>query len=151
MLDHGGCMEARSPLKFKEDTSEGFLPVYSPTAAHISTSQSIAQLDGELSRFHIHPEWLMTLRRDAYVANSHASASIEGNPIKIEEAAEIVRDYEATKRGRDPPDEREIIQHYDYYEYVRSLPLIGAPDLTVDEIETAHARLLTGVLPETKT
>lgn len=144
-------MDARPPAKFKDDTSGGFLPSYSPTAAHVATCQTIAQLDGELSKFHIHPEWLATLRRDAYLANSHASASIEGNPLTVDQADKILREYEATKQPRKPPDEREIIQHYEYYEHVRSLPLLGTSDLTVEEIERTHQLLLTGVLPDAKT
>lgn len=144
-------MEAKPPLQFKDDTSGGFVPRYRTSAAHIATCQTIAQLDGQLSQFHVHPQWLAQARRDAYAANSHASASIEGNPLSLEAATKILREYEATHRPRAPPDEREIIQHYEYYEHVRSLPLFGAPDQTVREIETAHARLLTGVLPDEKT
>ena len=144
-------MESKPPAKLKDDTSGGFVPRYAPTAAHIAACQTIAQIDGELARFHIHPEWLATLRRDAYVANSQASASIEGNPLTLEQAEKIVREYEATRRPRQPPDEREIIQHFDYYEHVRALPLVAAADLTIDEVERVHHQLLEGVLPAAKT
>src|SRR5687768_16432215 len=99
-------MEARPPLEFKDDTSAGFVPRYRTSPAHIATCQTIAQLDGELARFHIHPQWLSSARRAAYVANSHASASIEGNPLSLRDATKIIHEYEATHRPREPPDER---------------------------------------------
>jgi Fic family protein len=144
-------IDARASPQLKPDTSGGFLPNYSPFARHIALAQTIAQLDGELSRLHIHPQWLASLRQEAYIANSHASASIEGNPLTLEQASAVVQRYEADHRPRAVPDEQEIIQHVEYFERVRTLPIDGSPDLTISEIEQTHGRLLRGVLPDTKT
>lgn len=143
-------MDAASPAREKPDTSSRFSPAYELDAFHVDRVQSITRRDGELSRYGIHPHWVSALRRQAYVTNAHASASIEGNTLTLEEAEKVVRRLEAVELKRPQPDEREIAQHYQYFRGLENRQKGTAPDLTVDEIEKTHRELLTGVVPKEK-
>lgn len=134
----------------KTDTRKGFRPLYDVQAFHAGRSLAIARLDGELAGFGVHPRWTEDLRRAAYVANAQASASIEGNPLTLEDAEAVLARFDAKHRARTPPDEREIVQHVEYFRSLEGRIRDDAADLTVEEVERVHTTLLQGVLPESK-
>ena len=149
---HIQCIFIDDSARFsiKEDTSAGFAPNYRPAAQDNDLVDAITRLDERIAAFSVHTEWLTALRREAYIANAQASASIEGNPLTIEESQDVLRRHETRSLRRPRPDEREILQHYQYFQHLQRLNLREPPDLTVAEIESTHRNLLTRVVDSAK-
>jgi Fic family protein len=79
------------------------------------------------------------------VANAHASSSIEGNPLSLEEARAVAKAASTPASPPQGPHEREILQHLSYFRSIedRAAP-VGAPG--GGEVVDAHRKLLDGIL-----
>lgn len=130
------------PRGTKPDTTDGFSPAYQLTREHRDLAEAIARLEGRIASADVHADFLERLRRRAATLNTHASTSIEGNPLSREQVERIA---ETPARKTTGPDEVEIRLHLKFYAQLAKRPPAGG--LTLDEIRDTHARLLTGVLP----
>ena len=141
-------MEPKAPVQTKTDTANGFRPAFTLTPEHVATSFRLARLDGAFERFEVHPTWLHSLRRDAYIRNAHSSVSIEGNPLDLDQARRVA---DASDRGAPAPksaDEREIVQHLEFFRRLESPPTDARRALLTREIAQTHADLLSGVVED---
>lgn len=140
-------MEARPPVRLKPDTSAGFRPPYRVHPEHIRQSLQVARSDGALGRFDLHPQWATHLREQAYLLNTHASTSLEGNPLDLEEARRAIEKAGTTGRLPRKTAEREVVQHYRWFHHLGRRRPEDHPPLTIDEILQTHTYLLKGVVP----
>lgn len=127
----------------KPDTSGGFAPSFVPPREHILTAERIQRLDGALSAVPLHADFMDALRRRAATLNTHATTSIEGNPLL---EADVARIADKPSRARNVPDEIEVANHLRYYARVSRSPSPTA--INADEILRTHAELLFGVLSQ---
>jgi Fic family protein len=127
----------------KPDTTAGFEPTtYRLGREHRDLAEAILRLDGQVSRADVHPDFMERLRRRAAALNTHATTSIEGNPLSREEVEQMVG---TRARKGEPAEQAEIRLHLAFFERLAKAP--PREPLTLDEIRETHARLLTGVLP----
>ena len=133
---------AREPQGTKSDTSGGFSPKgYALAREHRDLSEAILRLDGQVTKSGVHADFMERLRRRAASLNTHATTSIEGNPLTRAEVESLAA---KPKRKGEPPEEVEVRLHLRYYDELAKRPP-QAP-LSLDEVRDTHARLLTGVL-----
>lgn len=130
------------PRGTKPDTTKGFQPAYELTREHRDLAEAVARLEGQIARVDVHADFMERLRRRAATLNTHATTSIEGNPLSREDVEKIAET--PTKKSK-KPEEIEIRLHLKFYDQLTKKPPKGA--LTLDEIRDTHAQLLTGVLP----
>ena len=83
------------------------------------------------------------LRRRAASLNTHATTSIEGNPLSREDV-EAIAQHPAKKKD-EKPEQLEVRLHLRYFNHLTKKP--PREPLTPDEMRDTHAQLLTGVLP----
>lgn len=91
----------------------------------------IGRADQELRHVHIDPLRERRLLRDALTRNAYGTASIEGNPLSLDQVASLLA------RGPTPdslivPDEREILNHAALVQRLDELPVPRAPDDILD-------------------
>lgn len=141
-------MDARATAHLKPDTTAGFRPAFTLRPEHVASSFQLARLDGAFERFEVHPTWLQSLRRDAYIRNAHSSVSIEGNPLDLDQARRVA---DANDRGTATPrsaDEKEIVQHLDFFRTLEAAHREPRRPLTNREIAQTHANLLSAVIDD---
>jgi Fic family protein len=126
----------------KPDTARGFQPGYRLTPAHRDAIERIQRLDGALGASRLHPDFLESLRRRAATLNTHATTSLEGNPLSEGDVEEIAS---APQRRLEAPEAIEIQNHLRYHAgLARSAP---RERLGPSEMLDTHRVLLQGVLP----
>ncbi|MHB8586886.1 MAG: Fic family protein [Thermoplasmatota archaeon] len=125
----------------KANTTAGFEPRFVLSPRDRDQAERILRVDGQIVHANVHADFMEKLRRRAASLNTHATTSIEGNPLSRADVEALAEQRVPAKK----PDHREIQLHLRYYEGLIRSP--RADPLTVDEIRDTHAQLLTGVLP----
>lgn len=125
----------------KPDTTAGFAPSYGLTREHRDAAERIQRMDGELGASVVHADFLESLRKRAATLNTHATTSLEGNPLGREAVATIER---TLGRKRTTPSEIEVANHLRYHARLARQPPAGP--LTLHEMQATHRELLWGVL-----
>lgn len=125
----------------KPDTTSGFGPVYALTREHRDAVERIQRTDGELGASVVHADFLESLRRRAATLNTHATTSLEGNPLDRAAVAGIER---TLGRKRTTPSEIEVANHLRYHARLARQP--PREPLSLSEIQATHRELLWGVL-----
>lgn len=131
------------PRGTKPDTTEGFSPsAYDLPKEHRDLAEAIIKLEGQIMQAGVHADFTERLRRRAATLNTHATTSIEGNPLSRDEVESIA---DSPGKKTKIPEEVEIRLHLKFYESLARDPPTAPLDL--EEVRDTHARLLTGVLP----
>lgn len=70
----------------------------------------IATARGIILNSSLIPQWEVSLRKDAIIRNAHASTSIEGNQLSLEQVSELAagRDVMATRKSK-----QEVLNYLD--------------------------------------
>lgn len=79
-----------------------FTPRYSITHAILNRLTQIARAQEVIQHAHLVPRWEVSLRREAIIRQAHASTSIEGNPLSLEQVSDLAqgRVIMATRRAK---------------------------------------------------
>ncbi len=90
------------------------------------------------------PKWELDLRRQALINSTHASTSIEGNRLSLEEVSDLMvgREITATRK-----DKQEVLN---YFEALKHLDDLLKKDITEKDILKLHKTITKGVLDNPK-
>lgn len=118
-------------------------PTYRLASEHFDELRAIERLDQDLGRLAIDDATRRRLLRDALARNAFGTASIEGNPLTLDEVESLL------ERGLTPdqvqePDEREILRHA---ELMQGLDTLQPPD-AVEGVNRLHRRYFDGILKD---
>lgn len=118
-----------------------FEPEYRLTAAVFEALRAIERADHELRRYSLDAVEARRLLEDALTRNAYGTASIEGNPLSLEDVQSLLA------RGPTPealarPEEREILN---YAAFMQTLP-DRRPPRRLDDLRSLHGTLFEGVL-----
>jgi len=124
--------------------SVAFRPHYALDAEVGDRLRRIERLDHDLGQLGAGDEGRAMLRA-ALSYNAYGTASIEGNPLSLDEVQSVLA------RGPTPdamrtPDEREILNWADFMENLGQQPVPA----TVADVAGLHARLFDGVMPRAR-
>lgn len=136
------------PYRTTPDTVERphrtrFRPEYKLSAAVFQKLRSIERADQQLGITTMDAYKIRRVLSDAMARNAYGTASIEGNPLSLDEVENLL------ERGPTPdalvhPDEREIINYAAVIQEIETYPI----PRTVDDVCRLHARLFDGVLED---
>lgn len=87
------------------------------------------------------PQWEVSLRKDAIIRNAHASTSIEGNPLSLEQVSELAagRDVMAARKSKE-----EVLNYLHVLEHLKDFASEGR--ITQEIILKIHKELTKEVL-----
>jgi hypothetical protein len=140
-------MDEREPVRAKPSTGKAFRPRLELDGPRVEAAQRIVWTDGSFGRYEVHPEWLAQLRREAQLLNSHASTSIEGNPLSLDEVRRIAPpEPRADAASSNDPHAREILQHISYFRRLREAAAQGLGPIEAAEVVQTQRELLGGVI-----
>jgi Fic family protein len=113
-----------------------FKPKYSITPNVLNNLIKTAEAKAVIDNAYLVPKWEVALRREALIKNAHASTSIEGNPLSLEQVSELAmgRDIMATRKAK-----AEVLN---YLKVLEDLPGLAEDGITEKVILKIH-RLLT--------
>lgn len=116
-------------------------PIYKLRPELFQELRAIERLDQDMGRLAVDDATRRRLLRDALARNAFGTASIEGNPLTLDEVASLL------DRGLTPdqvlePDEREILRHAELMLLLDEL----APPQRVDAVNGLHRRYFEGIL-----
>ncbi len=89
------------------------------------------------------PKWEVSLQRDALLRSAHASTSIEGNPLSLEEVTELAKGREvlATRRAK-----QEVLNYLEVLEGIEGYLVNGA--ITEETVLNLHTAVSKEVLDD---
>lgn len=87
------------------------------------------------------PKWEIELRREALLESTHASTSIEGNPLSIEEVTDLLIGRDITAYAK---DKKEVLNYFEALEYLDKLK--GRGKIDNKDILQLHKVITKGVL-----
>ncbi len=120
---------------------KGFQPRFKQSQRLLDQARRIERLDQDLHHYEATSEAAHRLLRRALARNAYGTASIEGNPLTLQDVESLL---EAAPGALDPePDEREILNWASFMK-----ELAGPFPRTVDDVCHLHARLFEGVLKQ---
>jgi Fic family protein len=118
-----------------------FKPQYKLTVSLVKNINAIERTYGQLEGMKAPQSLLLNLERDNLIRSSHASNSIEGNPLSLPEVTNLLLS-DRTPVNR---DEKEV---KNYFEILKSLDSeVGAP-FNLRLVLKIHEKLMTGVRNE---
>jgi len=136
------------PFEVTEETvqrpvRERFEPVYEVPDDVWADLRAVERADQDLARVPLGRREARRRVERALTRNAYGTASIEGNPLTLEDVEKLL------ERGDVPeavhrPEEREILN---YVDYMQDLPERSAPG-SVDELQALHRELFEGVLED---
>lgn len=135
-----------TPATVRRPELREFCPRYTLDGPVFDDLRRVERADQELRRFRADEATARRLLEDAMTRNAYGTASIEGNPLTLEDVQSLLA------RGPTPdamrrPEEREILN---YADFLRELPRRRLP-ATPDEVLDLHGTLFRGVLPDAGT
>ncbi|MBW3582194.1 MAG: Fic family protein, partial [Euryarchaeota archaeon] len=107
----------------------------------IGLIRDIERADADLRHYETDPETRYRIFREALAQNAYGTASIEGNPLTLEEVESLLVKA-PTPDNTIEPDEREILNFARFMEEIDRRPV----PRTVDDIVTMHEQHFQGVL-----
>lgn len=120
-----------------------FKPRYRVPAAVHDNVRRVERADQELRQMVLAPIEARRLLEDALTRNAYGTASIEGNPLSLEDVQSLLAQG-PTPESLAKPEEREILN---YAAFIDDLPS-RKPPTTVKDVLALHAGLFRGVLPD---
>ena len=85
------------------------------------------------------PKWEINLRKEALLKSTHASTSIEGNPLSLEEVSQLRAGRDITAKRR---DKQEVLNYFDALAQLDNLTVKSQPELEEANIFRLH-RIIT--------
>lgn len=119
---------------------ETFHPKFTVSNAAMDRMRRIERLDQELQGHEASDEEANSILREALTRNAFGTASIEGNPLSLQDVDRLLAKG-PTKEAMEIPDERELIN---WTAFMQDLPTDPPEDL--DTILDLHRRLFDGVM-----
>lgn len=100
-----------------------FEPNFTYTDAIVNRLVEITSARDAVVNAYMVPKWEVSLRRDALLRSAHASTSIEGNPLSLEEVSELAqgREVMATRRAK-----QEVLNYLEVLEKIEDYLEEGA-------------------------
>ncbi|MBI3291780.1 MAG: Fic family protein [Elusimicrobia bacterium] len=122
-----------------------FKPRYAITHAVLNRLTQIARAQEVIQHAHLVPKWEVSLRREAIIRQAHASTSIEGNPLSLEQVSDLAqgRAVMATRRAR-----REVLNYLKTLEHLHELS--PGEGIAETQVLTIHKRLTKETLDNPK-
>ena len=114
-----------------------FKPKYSITPNVLNNLIKTAEAKAVIDNAYLVPKWEVALRREALIKNAHASTSIEGNPLSLEQVSELAmgRDIMATRKAK-----AEVLN---YLKVLEDLPGLTEDGKITEKVILKIHRLLT--------
>ncbi len=128
---------------FRRPKRAAFKPLFALHDSVYEDLRAVERADVELRRFDVDAIQARALLEDALTRNAYGTASIEGNPLSLEDVQSLL------ERGPTPdalkrPEEREI---FNFVGFMETLPKRSLPSTAAD-ILSLHRTLFQGVLPD---
>ncbi len=120
-----------------------FEPNFTYTDAIVNRLVEITSARDAVVNAYLVPKWEVSLRRDALLRSAHASTSIEGNPLSLEEVSELAKGREvmATRRAK-----QEVLNYLEVLEGIEDYLVEGA--VTEETMLNLHAEVSKEVLDD---
>lgn len=124
-----------------------FQPKYRLTNTIVKYLTQISDYRSFILNAKLVPKWEINLRKEALIRSTHASTSIEGNPLSIDEVTDLMigRDVLALTK-----DKKEVINYLSALERLNTLGVKNHPTLTNQDILELHGIISKGVLKNKK-
>lgn len=119
---------------------DGFTPTYRVPAATYEDLRAIERADQELRRHQPDAARARRLLEDALTRNAYGTASIEGNPLTLDQVESLL----AAPPPQSLPEEREILNYAAFIERLALAPTPRQPE----DVRALHAQLFRDVLPD---
>lgn len=120
-----------------------FSPKYTITNQLLSNIKQITTLIQELNNRHFPKVVLIEFERIARAVSTHASTSIEGNPLPLTEVKKVLKSHPANLRD----SEAEILNYNHALETLDVLIKKQSIDISLNLILTIHTQIIQGLLP----
>lgn len=120
-----------------------FDPTYELDADVYDAMRAVERADQELAGRHLDARATRRMLEDALTRNAYGTASIEGNPLTLEDVESLLA-RGPTPDSMERPEEREILN---YVAYMDRLDELDAPR-TLDDVLEVHRVLFDGVLED---
>lgn len=118
---------------------KGFQPRFKDSQRLQSLIRRIERLDQDLRHYEATSEARDRLLRASLARNAFGTASIEGNPLTLQDIESLLT---ANPQGKVEPEEREILNWRSYMEHLDDVDW----PTTVDAVNAIHKRLFSGVM-----
>ncbi|MDO8141297.1 MAG: Fic family protein [Candidatus Brocadiales bacterium] len=114
-----------------------FKPKYSITPNVLNNLIKTAEAKAVIDNAYLVPKWEVALRREALIKNAHASTSIEGNPLSLEQVSALAmgRDIMTTRKAK-----AEVLN---YLKILEDLPGLAEDGKITEKVILKIHRLLT--------
>ncbi|PIY80010.1 MAG: hypothetical protein COY80_05155 [Candidatus Pacebacteria bacterium CG_4_10_14_0_8_um_filter_42_14] len=124
-----------------------FNPRYRLTHTILNNLTQISDYRSFILNAKLVPKWEINLRIEALIRSTHASTSIEGNPLSFGEVSNLLigRDVLALSK-----DKQEVINYFSALERLGSLTVKKQPILSNQDILELHRAITKGVLKNKK-
>jgi len=123
-----------------------FQPKYRITDLTLKYLTQISEYRTIILNAKIVPKWELNLRKEALLRSTHASTSIEGNPLSLEEVSDLMIGRDVTALVK---DKKEVLNYFQALEELNSLSLEKKKHLENTDILHLHGIITKGVLKET--
>ncbi len=122
-----------------------FKPRYAITHATLNRLTQIARAQEIIQHAHVVPKWEISLRREAIIRQAHASTSIEGNPLSLEQVSDLAhgRAVLAARRAK-----QEVVNYLGALEHLHELS--PGEKITETQVLAIHRWLTLGTLDSPK-
>ena len=122
-----------------------FEPRYTITHSVLNRLTQIARAQEIIQHAHLVPKWEVSLRREALIHQAHASTSIEGNPLTLEQVTDLARGRKvmATRRSK-----LEVLNYLQTLERLQEFS--PGEEIAEKPILAIHRALTKGVLDNPK-
>lgn len=124
-----------------------FKPRYRLTNIIVKNLTQISDYRSFILSAKLVPKWELNLRKEALIRSTHASTSIEGNPLSLEDVSDLLigRDVLALSK-----DKQEVINYFSALERLNTLTVDEKPTLTNQDVLDLHGIISKGVLKNKK-
>jgi Fic family protein len=131
-----------TPATLVKPAADAFAPRFTLDTEVHETIRAIERADQDLARFEIDEATAHRMLRDALTRNAYGTASIEGNPLTLDQVQSLLADEKPA--AEHVPDEREILNQA---AAMRHLDELDVPT-TVHDVARFHAILFKDVLTD---
>lgn len=120
-----------------------FRPRYTVSETAREAILDLERLERDLQQYEADDALARRILRDALARNTYGTASIEGNPMSLQQVESLLQRAPTPDRV-EVPDEREILNLAAFLEDLDAHPV----PRTCDDVVALHADLFAGVIPE---
>ena len=121
-----------------------FVPQFTITARLLGLSEAIAALRERIQGASVELSWVPALQKDSRSRNAHASTSIEGNPLTLEQVRAIEEGRQLA--AADDRSQREVLNYFAGLRHIEKLA--GKRAIRHEDIFTLHRILAEGVMDQ---